>query len=147
MDNSCRSRDSNPQPRVTSPTLYPLGHGCPKWPTNREKFCSTRKTIRGNIVCDPKKYGSHIFYQTEQTNNTKEISVTHVRLTKWIMYKQCFWLNTHRKIFSLSMHREDSKIYRCPAVFLFKFRQLGRSKSNKTQTNRFHDSVKLCKIK
>ncbi len=29
MDNSCRSRDSNPQPRVTSPTLYPLGHDCP----------------------------------------------------------------------------------------------------------------------
>ncbi len=26
-DNSCRSWDSNPQPRVTSPTLYPLGHG------------------------------------------------------------------------------------------------------------------------
>ncbi len=25
-DNSCRTRDSNPQPRVTSPTLYPLGH-------------------------------------------------------------------------------------------------------------------------
>ncbi len=24
MENSCRSRDSNPQPRVTSPTLYPL---------------------------------------------------------------------------------------------------------------------------
>ncbi len=31
VDNSCRSRDSNPQPRVTSPTLYPLGHGCPTW--------------------------------------------------------------------------------------------------------------------
>ncbi len=29
MDNSCRSRDLNPQPRVKSPTLYPLGHGCP----------------------------------------------------------------------------------------------------------------------
>ncbi len=29
MDNSCRSRDSNPQPRITSPTLYPLGHDCP----------------------------------------------------------------------------------------------------------------------
>jgi len=28
VDNSCRSRDSNPQPRVTSPTLYPLGHEC-----------------------------------------------------------------------------------------------------------------------
>ncbi len=26
VDNSCQSRDSNPQPRVTSPTLYPLGH-------------------------------------------------------------------------------------------------------------------------
>ncbi len=24
VDNSCRSQDSNPQPRVTSPTLYPL---------------------------------------------------------------------------------------------------------------------------
>ncbi len=24
MNNSCRGRDSNPQPRVTSPTLYPL---------------------------------------------------------------------------------------------------------------------------
>ncbi len=29
MDNSCRSRDSNPQPRVPSPTLYSLGHNCP----------------------------------------------------------------------------------------------------------------------
>ncbi len=28
VDNSCRSRDSNPQPRVTSPTLYPLGQHC-----------------------------------------------------------------------------------------------------------------------
>ncbi len=25
-NNSCRTRDSNPQPRLTSPTLYPLGH-------------------------------------------------------------------------------------------------------------------------
>ncbi len=24
LDNSCRSRDLNPQPQVTSPTLYPL---------------------------------------------------------------------------------------------------------------------------
>ncbi len=29
VDNSCRSWDSNPQPRVTSPTLYSLGHDCP----------------------------------------------------------------------------------------------------------------------
>ncbi len=42
MDNSCRSRDSDPQPQVTSPTIYPLGHNCPQqvprmckhtWPT------------------------------------------------------------------------------------------------------------------
>ncbi len=25
-----RTRDSNPQPRITSPTFYPLGHNCPK---------------------------------------------------------------------------------------------------------------------
>ncbi len=30
-NNSCQSRDSNPQPRVTSPMLYPLGHNCPVW--------------------------------------------------------------------------------------------------------------------
>ncbi len=29
VDNSCLSRDSNPQPRITSPTLYPLGQDCP----------------------------------------------------------------------------------------------------------------------
>ncbi len=29
MDNSCRSRGSNPLPRVTSPMLYPLGHDFP----------------------------------------------------------------------------------------------------------------------
>ncbi len=29
LDNSSRSRDSNPQPRVTSSTRYPLGHDCP----------------------------------------------------------------------------------------------------------------------
>ncbi len=28
-DNSCQTRDLNPQPQVTSPTLYPLGHDCP----------------------------------------------------------------------------------------------------------------------
>ncbi len=30
VDNSCRSRDFNTQPRVTSPMLYPLGHDCPQ---------------------------------------------------------------------------------------------------------------------
>ncbi len=29
MENSCRNRDLNPQPRVTSPMLCPLGHDCP----------------------------------------------------------------------------------------------------------------------
>ncbi len=31
VDNSCRNRDSNPQPRIISPTLYPLGHGFSPW--------------------------------------------------------------------------------------------------------------------
>ncbi len=38
MDNSCRSRDSNPQPRVTSLTLYPLGHGCPLLPSSHQEI-------------------------------------------------------------------------------------------------------------
>ncbi len=29
VDNSCWSQVSNPQPRITSPTLYPLGHDFP----------------------------------------------------------------------------------------------------------------------
>ncbi len=29
VDSSCQSQDSNPQPQVTSPTLFPLGHDCP----------------------------------------------------------------------------------------------------------------------
>ncbi len=37
VDNSCRSRDSNPQPRITSPTLYQLGHDCLK--TSNDFLC------------------------------------------------------------------------------------------------------------
>ncbi len=39
MDNSCRSRDSNPQPQVTSSMLYPLGHDCP-WPDSNASSVS-----------------------------------------------------------------------------------------------------------
>ncbi len=35
MDNSCRSQDSNPQPRVTSPTLYPLE---PRLPSSSQSW-------------------------------------------------------------------------------------------------------------
>ncbi len=35
MDNSCRSRDSNLQPRVTSPTLYPLESRLPRCSVHR----------------------------------------------------------------------------------------------------------------
>ncbi len=31
VDNSCRSRDSNPRPRITSLTCYPLGYDCLHW--------------------------------------------------------------------------------------------------------------------
>ncbi len=30
VDTSCRSQDSNSQPRITSPTLHPLGLDCPR---------------------------------------------------------------------------------------------------------------------
>ncbi len=64
VDNSCRSRDSNPQPWVTSPTLYPLGLDCigsrglgggPRSPGHREHrdihsssgpIAETRETFR-----------------------------------------------------------------------------------------------------
>ncbi len=44
VDNSCRSWDSNPQPRVTSPTLYPLE---PQLPL-KKKMCA-------NLVANYKK--------------------------------------------------------------------------------------------
>ncbi len=57
MDNSCRSRDSNPQPRVTSPTLYTLGHNCPL-----KVYMRTRKMNR----CTPKVMGdTNVFYSFE----------------------------------------------------------------------------------
>ncbi len=45
MDTSCRSQDSNPQPRVTSPTLYPLE---PRLP--RERTSSPRLGIETQVI-------------------------------------------------------------------------------------------------
>ncbi len=39
IGNSCRSQDSNPRPRITSPTLYPLGHDCPNYVPLPFFFC------------------------------------------------------------------------------------------------------------
>ncbi len=56
VDNSCRRRDSNPQPWVTSPTLYPLGHehDCPAgqergktW--ERERAKEDRKSVMNKV--------------------------------------------------------------------------------------------------
>ncbi len=44
VDNSCQSRDSNPQPRVTSPTLYPLSHDRP--------LCCLRHRVMGVVGSD-----------------------------------------------------------------------------------------------
>ncbi len=46
VDNSCRSRDSNPQPRVTSPTLYPLGHGCGSF----RPWCFRKQSIISQFI-------------------------------------------------------------------------------------------------
>ncbi len=64
-DNSCRTWDSNPRPRVTSPTLYPLGHDCPQngtytlvsnWNHCRISgdvhFAGHLRSNRTNVVCD-----------------------------------------------------------------------------------------------
>ncbi len=48
VDNSSRSRDSNPQPQVTSPTLYPLGHDCPPKHTYRIVGCHRQQRIQPN---------------------------------------------------------------------------------------------------
>ncbi len=64
VDNSCRSRDLNPQPRVTSPTLYPLGHDSPikikkKNTTSATHQCqfqnsgSIRRPWRRGKLCKP----------------------------------------------------------------------------------------------
>ncbi len=42
VDNSCRSRDSNPQPRVTSPTLYSLEPRLPHTHTHTHTHARTR---------------------------------------------------------------------------------------------------------
>ncbi len=48
MDNSCRSRDSNPQPRVTSPTIYPLE---PRPPREGNQLCLTALFFLWVWVC------------------------------------------------------------------------------------------------
>ncbi len=45
VDNSSRNRDSNPQPRVTSPTLYPLGHDCSEI-TDNLTICDTTLLVQ-----------------------------------------------------------------------------------------------------
>ncbi len=46
VDNSCLSRDSNPQPRVTSPMLYPLE---PRLPTTNLSLSSQRQVYKVTI--------------------------------------------------------------------------------------------------
>ncbi len=45
VDNSSQSQASNPQPRITSPTLYPLGHDCPR----QVRYKSGSLTIRPRL--------------------------------------------------------------------------------------------------
>ncbi len=82
VDTSCQSHDSNPQPWVTSPTLYPLGHDCPYSLSMRVCERSQRllalcyvppdgksRGRRSNIIRNKpgqKKTGSQIKVQTEK---------------------------------------------------------------------------------
>ncbi len=52
MDNSCRSRDSNPQSRVTSPTLYPLEPQLPHlMGKQRMLFCVSCELLNTIFFC------------------------------------------------------------------------------------------------
>ncbi len=63
MDNSCRSRDSNPQPRITSLTLYPLGHDCQSQVVDKKTAswdliyilheCTAHMRIKLDIIYNP----------------------------------------------------------------------------------------------
>ncbi len=62
MDKSCRSRDSNPQPRVTSPTLYLLGNG---WPMKNQISQRSVITIRRSGIS---QIISDVFSEVRRTN-------------------------------------------------------------------------------
>ncbi len=68
VDNSSRSRDSNQQPQITSPTLYPLGHDCPATYSKLCTFSSQKEYIllgysisrQTGILCTIQVFCAHI---------------------------------------------------------------------------------------
>ncbi len=59
VDNSCRRRDSNPQPRVTSAMLYPLGHSCPLNQYVNEALVQTSNNKESYQLTDELSYYMH----------------------------------------------------------------------------------------
>ncbi len=59
VDTSCQSRDSNPQPRITSPTLYPLEPRLPHLASSSLRDC--QKTFQ-SLYYKPTKLSSQLFH-------------------------------------------------------------------------------------
>ncbi len=83
VDNSCRSRESNPQPRVTSPTIYPLGHDCP--------YCWTVVCLRATQRCFVSEQ-IHIFW-TNRVSQLIQWPIPNDRqLTRFWMNQPFEWI-------------------------------------------------------
>ncbi len=51
VDSSCQSQDLNPQPWVSSPALYPLGHDCPTTAPFNPESCRCCRTLQRVARC------------------------------------------------------------------------------------------------
>ncbi len=50
VDNSCQSRDSNPQPRITGPTLYPLEPRLPSINRLNTVYCLYQSRLNAKLT-------------------------------------------------------------------------------------------------
>ncbi len=90
-DNSCRSRGSNPQPQVTSMTLYPLGHDCPFETSLLTTFCLN--FVHKNVHC-PSKHS--LYWDQFQTMQLSLNQHSEFVLPSWIhceisVCKNSYW--------------------------------------------------------
>ncbi len=90
-DNSCRSRDSNPQSQVTSMTLYPLSHDCPFETSLLTTFCLN--FVHKNVHC-PSKHS--LYWDKFQTMQLSLNQHSEFVLPSWIrceisVCKNSYW--------------------------------------------------------
>ncbi len=95
MDNSSRSQDSNPQPRVTSLTLYPLGHDCPTllgtWVGHPFPF-RTALILRGIDLTRCWKHSSEIFCPYWHDRIKQLLQICRLHIPKMLYWIEIWWL-------------------------------------------------------